>query len=410
MFILMKKNAAFILVFVLLFFSGNPLQELFGKYNVLVGTGIALILIKFRIRDKKKFYYNFGKIALLILLIFIGQYLILGFVSWNGAFNFILKIFLGALVVNQLQSHFTTVLFKVVTVLTIISLFGYLLINIFHLPIWGYKLDNTQTSYFLYSISNGHLMQNDGMFWEPGAFAGVLTLTLVLNFPNLDLIWKNDKTSILIILLGILSTQSTTGYITTFVIFVFKFWKVKNKFIAVVVILFSIFIGKYLYENTEFLREKIDHQFEETKFQDKTEYSNTRFGSVVFDWHYIQKHPIIGNGFHESTRYADHIHLQQLTKMGENLGSGNGFSNFLASMGIPFMIGYFAIIFVNFKKVRLDFSIIVVLIVLLNLQGEQWLNFPIFLSIPFIIHYDRYHNKKKVTSNPLLVEVKLNTN
>lgn len=402
----MKKNVAFILVFVLLFFSGNPLQEVFGKYTVLVGTGIALILIKFSIRDKKEFYYNFGKIALLILLIFIGQYLILGFVSWNGAFNFILKIFLGAVVVNQLQSHFTAVLFKVVKLLTIISLFGYLFINMLHLPIWGYKIDNTQTNYFFYSVSNAHLMQNDGMFWEPGAFAGILTLTLVLNFTNLDVIWKNDKASIIIILLGILSTQSTTGYITTFVIFVFKFWKVKNKYIAVAVILFSIFVGKYLYENTTFLREKIDNQFAETKFQDKTEYSNTRFGSIIFDWHYIQKHPIIGNGFHESTRYADHIHLQQLTKMGENLGSGNGFSNFLASMGIPFVIGYFALIFVNFKKVRLDYAIIVVLIILLNLQGEQWLNFPIFLSIPFIIHNELSRKKQKMINNSLVKEMK----
>lgn len=406
----MKKNVAFILVFVLLFFSGNPLQDVFGKYTMILGTGIALILIKFRIRDKKEFYFYFGRIALLILVLFIGQNLILGFVSWNGAFNFILKIFFGASVVNQLQSHFAAVLFKVVRTLTIISLFAFLLINIFHIPVWGYKIDNTQTSYFLYSLTNEHLRQNAGMFWEPGAFAGILTLTLVLNFQNLDYIWKIDKVGIIILLLGILSTQSTTGYITTFAIFVFKFWSVRNKFISVAAILIFILVGNYFYENTEFLREKIENQLEETKFQDKTEYSNTRFGSIVFDWHYIQKHPIIGNGFHESTRYADHIHLQQLTKMGKNLGSGNGFSNFLAFMGIPFMIAYFTLIFVNLRKVRLDFSVIVVLIVLLNLQGEQWLNYPIFLSIPFIIHHDRYRDKKKVISNPLLIEVKLNTN
>lgn len=398
----MKKNVAFILVFVLLFFSGNPLQDVFGKYSVLVGTGLALFLIKFRIRNKKEFYFYFGRIVLSLMLLFIGQNLILGYVSWNGAFNFILKIFLGALVVNQLQSHFTAVLFKVVTGLTIVSLLGYLLINILHIPVWGYKIDNSQTSYFLYSISNAHLMQNDGMFWEPGAFAGILTLTLVLNFTNLDYIWEKNKLSILIILLGILSTQSTTGYITTFIIFIFKFWKVKNKYIAIVVILFSLLVGKYLYENTEFLREKVEHQFDVAKYQDKTEFSDTRFGSIVFDWHYIQKHPVIGNGFHESTRFSDHIHLQQLTKIGANLGQGNGFSNFLASMGIPFMIAYFTLIFTNFKRVRLDYSIIVVLIILLDLQGEQWLNFPIFLSIPFIHKKYWYKNLRNMIRNPIV--------
>ncbi len=398
----MKKNVAYILVFVLLFFSGNPLQDEFGKYTVLVGTGIALILIKFRIRDKKEFYFYFGRIALSILVLFICQYLILGYVSWNGAFNFILKIFFGALVVNQLQEHFAAVLFKVVKTLTIISLFAFIIINILHIPVWGYKIGSVQTSYFFYSVSNGHLMQNAGMFWEPGAFAGILTLTLVLNFQVLDHIWKHDKASIIILLVGILSTQSTTGYITSFIIFVFKFWKFKNKYVAAGVILFSVFVGKYLYENTEFLRDKVEHQFEVAKNQDKKEFSDTRFGSIVFDWHYIQKHPVIGNGFHESTRFSDHIHLQQLTKMGENLGQGNGFSNFLASMGIPFMISYFALIFINFKKIKLDYSIIVVLIILLNLQGEQWLNLPIFLAIPFIRHNDRYKFKRNMIKNPIV--------
>ncbi len=385
----MKKNIAYILVFILLFFSGNPLHTVFGKYTYIVATAITLILIKFKIRDQKEFYIIFGKVLIFLMLIFLGQYFVLGFISWIGAFNFILKVFLGAIIVNQLQSHFVSILFKVVVKLTLFSLFAYFLINILSLPFIGYKIDSEQMSYFIYTISNTHQKQNDGMFWEPGAFAGILTLTLVLNFENITYLWKNDKSSILIILIGILTTQSTTGYIITFTIFILKFLKFKNKYVSAGIIFLFVSLGTYLYENTGFLKEKVDHQFNQTKLQDKTQYSNTRFGSVLFDWHYINKHPIVGNGFHESTRYADHVHLQQMAKLGENLGSGNGFSNFLASMGIPFMFGYFALIFLNFKKKGFMYSIVVIVILLLILQGEQWLNYPIFLSLPFILLKDR---------------------
>ena len=385
----MKKNVAYILVFILLFFSGNPLNIVFGKYAYIIATVATLILIKFKIRNQKEFYLIFGKVLIFLMLIFIGQYFVLGFISWIGAFNFILKVFMGAIIVNQLQSHFVSILFKVVVKLTLFSLFAYFLINIFSLPFIGYKIDSEQMSYFIYTISSTHQKQNDGMFWEPGAFAGILTLTLVLNFESITYLWKNNRSSILILLMGILTTQSTTGYIITFTIFIFKFLKFKNKYVSTGIIFLFVSLGTYLYENTNFLKEKIDHQFDQTKIQDKTQYSNTRFGSVLFDWHYINKHPIVGNGFHESTRYADHAHLQQMAKLGENLGSGNGFSNFLASMGIPFMFGYFALIFLNFKKNGLMYSIIVVIILLLILQGEQWLNYPIFLSIPFILLKDR---------------------
>src|SRR5690606_14750667 len=113
------------------------------------------------------------------------------------------------------------------------------------------------------------------------------------------------------------------------------------------------------------------------------DFRNSRLGAMLFDLHYINKHPIIGNGFHISTRYEDYPYLLLIMNEGEDLGHGNGFSNYLASMGIPFMIGYLCLIFASMVKVDKKFAFLIVSIVFLNLQGEQWLNFPLFLGLVF---------------------------
>ena len=62
----------------------------------------------------------------------------------------------------------------------------------------------------------------------------------------------------------------------------------------------------YAFDKFDFLGEKIKHQASEAQIRKETgEFEGGRFSALIFDMKYIKKHPIIGNGFHESTRYAD---------------------------------------------------------------------------------------------------------
>jgi len=147
-------------------------------------------------------------------------------------------------------------------------------------------------------------------------------------------------------------------------------------------------IGVVVYTSVDFLQQKLEYQGQSSLTLRQGEFSNTRFGSFIFDMKYIKKHPLVGNGFDESTRYADDPDLIQLIKMGANIANANGFSNYIACLGIPFMVIYLILAFRAILKIERRIAIITVGVILLSLFNEQWLNFPLFAGLIF------FSNKK----------------
>ncbi|MFD0777263.1 hypothetical protein ACFQZF_00695 [Flavobacterium myungsuense] len=243
-----------------------------------------------------------------------------------------IKFLLGGIIINYLKKQFASIFFKVIADLSLISLMFYLVVNIFGIVIPSITLGPEIESYIIYGTSTElHMLKNAGMFWEPGAFAGILTLCLALNYNNLKNYWFEQPFKLGIIILALLTTQSTTGYLVGAIIFLFLLFKGKNIFIVPV----FVFAITYIYETTDFLKEKIEIQIEKSSNQKVGEFSNTRFGSLIFDWYYIQKHPFIGNGLNEKTRYSEHQYLF-VGEKGDAIASGNGFTGYLASLGVFF--------------------------------------------------------------------------
>lgn len=340
------------------------------------------------------FYNKYLKITLFIMFLFLCQKLLLGYVSFLGSFNFILKIFCGGIVVFYLRDKFNLYYFRALYVLSAISLTCFVIINLFKVSFPYISLGEDVKSYVIYSTS-WYLNKNQGMYWEPGAFAGILTLCLALNFSNLHYLWLEHRFKLVVIFITLLTTQSTTGYIVGFIILLFYFINIKNKFIAFMFLPAVITGAMYIYYNFDFLNEKILVQQQQAKEQNIGDFSNTRFGSLIFDWHYIEKHPFIGNGLHESTRYADHQFLFYGTTT-DVIGSGNGFSHYLASMGVFFIIGYFYLLYKSTPNGAYFFTILLLLVIFLNLQGEQWFNYPLYLGLPFMNSSIDRHFQPKV--------------
>lgn len=386
---LKQSQKEYILVFLLLFFSGNPFVSfLFGKFATLVFFIFILLITSCRLRIKNDFKKIYLKILLYILGVSFFQFLEFNFVSFLGIFNLLLKILCGSFVIYYLGSRFSMVFLRVLYHLSIISLFSYFLINIVRINLPFISLDDFRESYVLHVAITRELIRNCGMFWEPGAFAGVITLCAVLNFNSLKKIWISHKKVLIVITTALVSTLSTTGYLVGLALLLFYFLRESNFFIVMFIVPLIFIFGFFIYDEVDFMKEKIENQFESSKEQGVGEFSNTRFGSLVFDWHYIQKHPIIGNGLHESTRYADH----QFLFLGEGdkdvIGSGNAFSNNMASMGVFFVFGYFYLIWKRTENENIYFSLVVFIVILFNLQGEQWLNFPLYLGLPFLFFKD----------------------
>jgi len=144
-----------------------------------------------------------------------------------------------------------------------------------------------------------------------------------------------------------------------------------------------------VYKNISFLDAKISSQLALVDLQSR-DYSSSRFSTAIFDWHYIRKHPISGNGLSLHTRYSDH---QQLLDSKE-LGHGMGFSNFIATFGV---IGV-AIFIYSIKKFFVRRQMIYMMLFSLFLMSEQLLNYPIWLVFSLILYYENRYYINRIQS------------
>tara|TARA_B110000902_G_scaffold137177_1_gene158769 strand:+ start:938 stop:2143 length:1206 start_codon:yes stop_codon:yes gene_type:complete len=378
------KTKNYLLVLLLLFFSGNRLVSfLFSKYAPILGLVLVIILINKNFKIGKSYFKVIKIIAVFLLFITVTQYFQLGLVSVLGMINILIKFTMGGLIIHYLRDKFIPLFFKVTFHLSLLSLLFYLTISILNIGLPAIELSDKINSYVFYGTATSHIAKNMGMFWEPGAYAGILTLCLALNLNNLTYYWKKQQFKLVIVILTLITTQSTTGYIVGTVILFFVLYQTKKIGIYLFVLPVVIAIGVFVYQSNEFLKTKIEHQFENASEQNVGEFSNTRFGSLLFDWHYIEKHPFTGNGMLTETRYADHQYLF-VGATTDVVGSGNSFSHYWASFGIFFILGYFFLLKKAIDPFGKLFVILMLSVVFLNLQGEQWFNFPLYLGLIFI--------------------------
>ena len=369
----------FLLMFTLMITSGNPLISQFKWLNIILAI---LCLIYWTRSDANRLkasilYHYIGG----VFIIFILQTLTFGWNTIPGIINFGGKLFWGASIYLYLENRFKHVYLRVLTILAGISIVCWLLsqLNIV-LPGIGCRRGSTILLYtYVREYGSGAIsLRNSGFAWEAGAFGCYLVFTFILFIKDLGGLWRSERKSIIIIVFA----MSTTAYIA-FVAIVCSYILLKSKsrfkYIWIAILLFaSFFVG----QKFEFLTEKVDSQLQ-SGISANGKFNSTRFGSFLFDWYYIEKHPLVGNGLHSQTRYSEHKNLVELWDKGKEAYSGNGFSGIIASMGSLFILLYFVTLFRNNKLVlQINDKIIIVTGVILLLFGEPLLDYPLFLGYP----------------------------
>ncbi len=402
------KLISYLPLFFLLCLSGNPYftNQEFTKPLLVIYTLIFSVYVLY-INSKKldKKFFNYALIVILIIIITaIAQKFVLGFVSYLSVGAIITKILLALFTViyyHQKKINILDLYIKLLTFLVVISL-PFFIINQysqFGLPTNNIFLKSiiifTSTTYnpdydFTYGI-----IRNPGMFWEPGAFAGYLLLALVfVAVQNKNFSIVNYKKEVFWIILGIITTMSTTGFVILSIIIIFfsmqHFKRGKLIFVPA-----SIITVIFIYSNFTFMQSKIESQFEQALNMRLGDISNSRFGSLIMDAYYIQLHPIIGNGTNINIRYKYNLEVL------DDIGNGNGMSNFVATWGIPLFLFWLYCVYkyiyskISSKSITLGIVMIIVLI----LQGEQFLNFPMFLM--FFVLPSFVTNQKQNNNLPL---------
>lgn len=318
------------------------------------------------------------------IILFILQFFVFDWNTVPGLINHISKFIVGAGFVAFFGARFRLVLFKTMFLLCLVSLPFWLVQFITGHGVGGLDWSLGKTIIVYCYRSSFDVARNCGFFWEPGAMGGYIVFSFLLFFEKLGDLFKYYKKECCVLFLTLLSTQSSAAYIDfgmLLIVYVMFSMKSKAKFFLLPILVLS---ALYVYNSAEFLSEKISHQNEMASKMTIGEFSSTRAGTIMFDLHYIQKHPLIGNGLHERTRLADHEYIQKMLKSGDVAAMGNGLSDQIAKWGLVYIFVFCLVFFKTNRALPLDKKIYFLALVAVILQGECFLNYPLFLSIPLI--------------------------
>lgn len=347
----LTKIIDYLLVYLLIAFSGIPF---FYKANIVMMISfLAIPLIVFMVRKRKvdRFFIYYVMVALFIQ---IGQMVKL--------YHLPILTFLGL----HVRLLFAYLCIKAVGKKTIeyysdILVFSVISSLIFYLPsyIGSFEnlLKNSIAPFFtnpfikegnyvvwpniiLYTINTKGegllwLKRNSGPFWEPGAFSGFLIVALLFHIIQTGTL-VNKKNSML--MLGILSTFSSSGLLVMMLVVVFYLSLNKDIVKRFVIIPILILGGVTLFYKVDILGAKVIRKMSYTS---KT--YNTRFKSAWIDYQDFKQHPLLGLGRSETTRFKGETE-------GRVIHRNNGVTNHLAMYGgIAFLI-YFFLIYLAFYR------------------------------------------------------------
>jgi hypothetical protein len=395
----------YFLTFLVVAISGNPALNVLGKEIIYIGT-LMIFMILWMAKPLKLSRQDVLIFALFFVLILL-HVLSFGSMVIMASLGFMIKLCIALLAV-KLIPEFSRKYVSVMYALACLSLVFYIPVQ-FGIDLAGIlspmKISLPNADVIHIGIHNFHIpdqrSRNCGMFWEPGAFAGYLVLALFFLIRDGQYKAVISRQGLLIIA-TLLTTQSTTGYLAFLVLLVLyvsssSLIKHKNaKLVAFPLLFFGLVsVILVLYSQVSFLGEKINVQIASSFAQDDASRIN-RIGNLVYDLKWIVDKPVLGWSATPETRLSNDAEVAELVAV-----QGNGLTGFAVKFGLVglfIFIGFFA-----YSTWRETGSILVtlsgVVIVCALLNGEQFLGFPMFLTLMFA----PYMKSKSLSVAPFVV-------
>lgn len=378
----------------------------FGKEFVYVGS-LTIFLIYWLFKPKKLTKQDSIILALFCLITFL-HLIIFGTIVLYSSIGFLIKLTIALLAVRlipEFSRHYISVMY----VLSLVSFIFFTplclgvdmqsLFSAMRIPL---PFENIHFTIGLHNLraEYGGSIRNMGMFWEPGAFAGYLLLALffVMRDGPGDF---SSKHKMWVLIVALLTTQSTTGYMTlimVLVLFAIQFSSSKSRSVKILLLplllallVCSSFIA---FKSIDFLGDKIKHQINSVASGQEAS-KITRFGNFVYDLDWIAQKPILGWSSNPQTRLdSDPDVLKLVAKQ------GNGLTGFTIRFGLLGTLVFFSFVFFNTWRITgsPSSSLVGLVIISMLLMGEQFLNFPLFLTLMFFSDWHVDHSHSNVMS------------
>lgn len=385
------KSFYHFLTFLVIAISGNPAMGVLGKETVYIGA-LMIFMVLWWLKPLKLKREDM-LVLVLFVLVMLAHVLSFGTMVVVASLGFLIKLGIALLAV-RLIPEFQRKYISVMYFLACLSLVFYIPVQLgidlagilSPIRIPSENMDAIHIGIHNFNVPR-HSDRNSGMFWEPGAFAGFLILALFFLVRDGQSV-RNKRGLVLVV--ALLTTQSTTGYLAFMILTVFYAYKadwVRGKVVRMIVfpfILVALILVAWMASNqASFLGEKISAQFESAVNGDDASRIN-RFGNFLYDLKWIAEKPLFGWSATPQTRFPFDPDLAELST-----GQGNGLTGSAIKFGLFGIFVYFGFFAYSTQRITgsLSSSLYGIVIVGVLLNGEQFLGFPMFLTLMFVPRY-----------------------
>ena len=346
-------------IFVIVFYlasAGFPSFRFLSQYNFLLLPFILFVINRKGLDVPRSVYKILFFVGILSTIHFA-----FGHLTLIGSITLILTIAVALYSAVMMGQTFIQVFIIVMNFFAITSLiiwiavvlvpgFHSVLVNFAsHLPQmmseeWIENNSNEGVSLYLYylpintSTAYTSFIRNNGPFYEPGLFASYLNIALAFNM-CLNRRLVSAKSTFLI--LAILSTCSSAGYISFALIVVLSVF-MQNKWIYKIITVIVIFFLWKPVMDLEFMADKIYTNYDNALIS-----STSRFGAIIYHWEKVQKSPIIGYAG-GTTPVTD---FDRYLNAADKVLSPNVLSYLFVFWGIPLAIVFYIQLYKGIKKI-----------------------------------------------------------
>lgn len=315
--------------------------------------------------------------------------LVTQFMSWDLTLSYeckILMMYAGYIITRRVPFEmFQEKYLRIIYIICIISLVCWL-IGLLGIPIWNWLPSSGEGKYrtlffHAFNVYKGYISErNNGPFWEPGVFQIYINVALIFLLFNNQ---KINKKYLLVYLFALLTTISTTGYIS-FAIIALAYVYDKGKSIKVCHVFFilGLLLGAYYYISiNDELYSKLFGKFEEGSSNNASYVIRVNEMAFYYEiWTSNFMSMLMGIGSTSAYEYAINYHSFSDFKF---VGSTLTTMRELASFGLLFVMTRFVLMFKFFKIMckRSISAILLFLVLLLCINTESMVYSMFFCSI-----------------------------
>ena len=388
-----RKHVDIFITILILLIADNPI--VMGNKFVLVGVFIFLSLVFMHRKKSIDSQIYWVIIAALMIMVFQGF-------RWDfSAFTFVtytlFTIMIPYLTIKIVGIKYLRITAKVVYYISIISLvlfLGQVFIPGFTAILFGIESLFTpfsslpeRPSILIYSIATNTLqdgdlagfLRNPGMFHEPGAFAVFIVLAIVNNIMIDDRPFSRKN---IILLIALVSTFSTAGILSIFLVYGFYFFRIKKKNIKVLIVSAIIFVPLSIYViQLPFMTNKIEFQFSNQTSSALTTSTSGRILGARKALVVLERYPFTGRGMIQASRETDDTSDEK---------AGYGFMLFFSQVGIVLSIIFIVFFIKGMQRIAFYFSnkkVFWLLLggsLLINLFSQKFIGDAFFIMFFFI--------------------------